>query len=103
MATADRAFYRVITGGLLVRVEGAEGLIRPKIETDLFRLTSGGPIGELVIQKGGARVRGRGRTPPILRYRHAALVGPQARALACVPSGRITRFGKIEMINKPSA
>ena len=29
MATADKAVYSAITGGLLVRVEGADGLIRP--------------------------------------------------------------------------
>ena len=75
-ATTSRAVYSTITGKRLVRIEGAGGLIRPRSKPISYDLLSGGHAGNLVVLKEGTHVKGRGCTPPILHYRHAALVGP---------------------------
>ena len=74
--TASRAVYSTITGGHLVRVEEAGGLMRPQSKPISFDSLSGGPTENWVAKKGGTRIRGQGCTPPFLCHRHAALVGP---------------------------
>ena len=65
-----------LSGGRLVRVEGAGDLMRPRSKLTSSDSLSSSPTGDLVVQKEATRVKGRGHTPPTLRYRHAMLVGP---------------------------
>ena len=65
-----------LSDGRLVRVEEAEGLIRPGLKPTSSNSLCDGPIGNWVAQKEGTRVRGWRRTPLFLRYRQAVPVGP---------------------------
>ena len=67
-ATTSRAVYSIITGGRLVRVEAGSCKALIKAGLLLFDSLSDGPTGDIVVQKGGTCVRGRGRTPPTLHY-----------------------------------
>ena len=65
-----------LSGWRLVRVEEAEGLMRPWWKLVSSNSLTGGPTRNWVVRKGGTRARGQGRTPPFLCHRHAASVGP---------------------------
>ena len=76
LVTPSRAVYSTITGGRLVRVKEAGGLMRTRLKPTSSDSLSGGPTGSGEVKKGRARVRGRGRTPSFLCHGHAALAGP---------------------------
>ena len=56
--TASRAIYSTITGGRLVRVEEAGGLMRPLSKLTSSDSLNGGPSRNWVVKKGGTRVKG---------------------------------------------
>ena len=65
-----------LSGGVSGEGGGGGGSYEAPIEANLLRFTVWRPIGDWMAQKKGTHVRGWGRTPPFLSYRHEAPVGP---------------------------